>query len=294
MNFEIKKIIKKYHYILKKVYSVYNLQKLADFLYYETFHKYINWENPSNLNEIINVLSFSEDTSIWSRLTDKYLVRDYVKTLLPSDVIIPLYGVYKSVEEIDYDNLPKSFVLKCNNGCGDTIVIHDKNNIDKRHINNIINENLHRKFGRMTAEPHYLKINPLIIAEKILQPSVGEIVDYKIFCLSGEPFCILTCSNRNIKQHTVNLNLFSLNWENLNRYLSPDYRNEDIIPQPSKLADMIEYARKLSKPFKVVRVDFYEIDGHVYFGEITFTSAAGRMTYFTDEFLTLMAQKVKL
>lgn len=81
---------------------------------------------------------------------------------------------------------------------------------------------------------------------------------------------------------------------NLDRYISPDYKNNHMVPQPSKLADMIEYARKLSEPFKVVRVDFYKIDGHVYFGELTFTSTAGRMTYFTKKFLILMVQKVKI
>lgn len=115
----------------------------------------------------------------------------------------------------------------------------------------------------MTAKPHYLNIKPLIIAEKYY-PRERE------------------------------LNLFSLKWENLDRYISPDYKNNHMVPQPSKLADMIEYARKLSEPFKVVRVDFYKIDGHVYFGELTFTSTAGRMTYFTKKFLILMVQKVKI
>lgn len=269
--------------------------KYANFLYQQTFGYKINWINPQDLNESINFLAFKTDTTIWTALADKYKVREYVKEKGLENILIPLLGHWKSVEDIDLDSLPNSFVIKCNNGSGDAIIIRDKNQINFNDIKNTINQSLNRKFGLESAEPHYLKIPPCIIAEQNISSIKEPLIDYKIWCFNGKPFCIFTVSNRNIKAHTADYNLYSLEWDDLSQiYLAEPFRNHIYVKKPTHLAEMLHYAQILSNEFPQVRIDFYDIDNKVYFGEMTFTSQCGRMDYFTPEYLRIMGRKVFL
>jgi hypothetical protein len=281
------------HYIdfLKRyIPSIY-----ANYLYQQTFGYKINWEKPQDLNEVINYLSFKTDTTIWTKLADKYKVRDYLKEKGLENILIPLLGHWKSVDDIDFDSLPNSFVIKCNNGSGDAIIIQDKKQINFKDIKNSLKQSLNRKFGLENAEPHYLKIPPCIIAEQNIVTTKEPLIDYKIWCFNGKPFCIFTVSNRNIKTHTADYNLYSLEWDDLSQsYLAEPYKNNIYVKRPPHLAEMLHYAQILSKGFPQVRVDFYDISKKVYFGEMTFTSQCGRMDYFTPEFLKIMGTQISM
>lgn len=269
-------------------------QNYANSLYRELFKKNIDWTTPRDLNEIINYLAFKTDTSIWSKLADKYRVRDYVKEKGLADILVPLLAKYDAPKEIDLKKLPNQFVLKCNNGSGDVIIIKDKTKISPSEIKNQITRSFQSQFGLETAEPHYRKIKPCIIAEEYLPSSGISIVDYKIWCFNGEPYCILTTSNRNHEKHSVDINVFDLKWNRMNVYMAERFRNNIFVPKPKHLDKMLSYAKILSNGFPEVRVDFYEVNDKVYFGEMTFTSQSGRMDYFTPEFLKIMGQKIKL
>ena len=270
-------------------------QKYADILYQQTFRNKINWKNPYDLNEIINYLAFKTDTSIWSRLADKYTVRNYVKEKGLAHILIPLLAKYDSPDDINFEKMPNQFVLKCNNGCGDAIIIRDKNQANVKDIKTTLKKSLNRRFGLESAEPHYLKIKPCIITEEHIASTTEPLIDYKIWCFNGNPFCIFTVSNRDIKTHTADYNLYSLEWDDLSHiYLAEPFRNRIYVKKPPHLAEMLHYAQILSKDFPQVRVDFYDIDNKVYFGEMTFTSQCGRMDYFTSEYLKIMGQAIVL
>ena len=269
-------------------------QKYADMLYQRAFRHRINWKRPCDLNEIINYLAFKTDTSIWSRLADKYTVRTYVKEKGLAHILIPLLAKYDSPDDIDFGKMPNQFVMKCNNGCGDVIIIRDKNQANVKDIKNALKKSLNRKFGLESAEPHYLKIKPCIIAEEYLPSTDISVIDYKIWCFNGNPYCIFTGSNRNHEKHTVDFNVFDLEWNRMNHYMTERYRNNVFVPKPKHLDKMLSYAQILSNGFPEVRVDFYEVNGKVYFGEMTFTSNCGRMDYFTPEFLKIMGQTIIL
>lgn len=278
----------------RKFIMVYFPQKQAEYLYKQSFGKFIDWKHPRDLNEWINYFSFKTDTTIWTKLADKYKVREYVKEKGLENILIPLLGHWKSVEDIDFDSLPNSFVIKCNNGSGDAIIVQDKNQISFNNITNTLNQSLNRKFGLESAEPHYLRIKPCIIAEEYLPSTEISVIDYKVWCFNGDPYCIFTGSNRNHERHTVDFNVFDLEWNRMNVYMTERYKNDIFVPKPKHLEDMLKYAKKLSDGFPQVRVDFYEVNEKVYFGEMTFTSQCGRMDYFTPEFLKIMGQKVNL
>lgn len=258
------------------------------------FRKRINLKKPQNLNEKIQWLLFNTDTSEWSRLSDKYAVRGYVKECGLEDTLVELYGKWDKTEHLNFDQLPRSFILKSNNGSGAIIVVKDKSmlNLDtiKRELNKWLNVS---NFG---YEKHYRSIKTSIIAEELLPIEKGSksIVDYKIWCFNGKVHYFWVCTNRDSKGTDVMT--YDLDWNPHPEYSIFDsrYRRGSIMEKPKNLKYMIEVAEKLSKPFPVVRVDLYNIKGRIYFGEMTFTSLGGMMNFYTKEFLLKMGNQIEL
>lgn len=274
--------------------------QVARLKYFYKFHKWPDFEHPHDLNEKINWLKFYGDTSKWADLADKYKVREYVKSLSLADTLVKLYGRWDNANEIDWESLPNQFVLKVNNGCGDVLICKDKTKLDKEATINIYNKLVTSKYGDVSGEPHYANIKPCIIAEELLditQQGIqsSSLIDYKIWCLNGTPFCIWCAWNRN--GHSADCGIYDTNWNYHPEWsvFSQTFKEGDSrLPRPKKLTQMIEIASKLSSGFPILRVDLYEVGGKVYFGELTFTSLGGFMDYITPAILIEMGNKVKL
>lgn len=144
---------------------------LANYYYKNVMGHDINWSNPIDLNEKINWLKFKTDTSIWTTLADKYLVRNYIEEKGLGHLLPKLYGVWNNADDIDFEKLPNQFVLKTNHGCGTVILVKDKSTIDYASVRKQMNHWLTIRFGLETVEPHYLAIKPLITAEELLVPN---------------------------------------------------------------------------------------------------------------------------
>ena len=226
-------------------------KRYADYLYKKTFGYGINWHNPRNLNEWINYFSFKTDTHEWSRLTDKLAVREYVSNKGLESILIPLYGIWENVDNIDFDLLPDSFAIKTNHACGNTFLVLDKATAEINLIKEKLRESLSSSYGRESAEPHYFRIKPKVFAEQLLPPPTN--IDYKIWCFYGHPECIMTMSNRERGSGKF----------------------------------------RLSEGFPEVRVDFYHTHSGIFFGELTFTAAAGRMVSLSEEYLTHCGEIIK-
>lgn len=289
--------------IVDKLYSFlgrYFPKSLVSVRYKKKFHKSINWNNPTNLNEKINWLKFNADTSMWTKLADKYLVREYISQLGYAEFLVKLYDKWDTPTEISFDNLPNKFVLKMNNGSGDVIICKDKTLLNREEIIRHFTELFNSTFGITTGEPHYSKITPCIIAEELLdaekQPiKTSSLIDYKIWCFDGNPECIWTCYNRT--KNNVKVGVYDVDWN-----YHPEYSNytqyyiaaDEIIPKPQSLDKMLDFASKISKGFPQVRIDMYEVQGIPYFGEMTFTSNYAMMEFYTEDYLNYLGTKVKL
>lgn len=281
----------KYKYYLSK----HNPKRLANILYHDTFNEWINWEKPQNLNEKINYLAFNTDTNLWTKCADKYRMREYIKERNCEELLVTLYGKYENASDIDFEALPNKFVLKPNHGYGNVIIVKDKTSINKTEIINQLQHAIETPWGYETAELHYTKIKPCIIAEELLESnSQYGLIDYKVWCFNGKPYYIFTGSNRDVITHKVVFNLFDTEWNRLDNYMSEKYRNNIYVPRPKHLNKMLEYARILSQPFKQVRVDFYEANNRVYIGELTFTSNMGRMDFHTKDALIEMGKHLTI
>lgn len=284
-----------YHYL-----STHNPRKLADHLYRDTMGKKdgINWEHPVDLNEKINWLKFNTDTTKWSELADKYAVRKFIEEKGFGQYLVPLLGVWNNADQIDFSKLPESFVLKTNNGAGTVMVVGDKTKINEHEVREQLNKWLKKQFGLNQAEPHYLKIKPLIIAEAVLReknPFSSSLIDYKIWCFDGKAFGTWACYNRyrfvaDTEWHDLEWN-YRPEWSVFTEHYKDGHGR---VPKPKNYESMISFAEELSKGFPQVRVDLYNIDGQIYFGEMTFTSAGGHNNFYSEQVLLEMGKLTKI
>lgn len=287
---EIKQIFKtvfpftvRFLYISRVIQYNNSPQKLANKLYKRVFDKDINWKNPKNLIEKNLWMSFNSNTELWSELADKYKVREYIAKQGFAQFLPNLYGTFHNANEINYDTLPNSFVLKTNNACGTVILVDDKSKIDQSQINKRLNKWLKHPYGKIGAEPHYLRIEPKIIIEEFLSNNSDKsgLTDYKVLCFHGLPKFILIVSERDIINHKYKLDLYNEDWVSLKQKIKNNYVSVNEFSKPTSLNKMFEVCRTLAKNIPFVRIDFYEINNQPIIGELTFTTGYG---YFTEEF----------
>ena len=234
----------------------------------------LDLDNPKTYNEKIQWLKLYDSTPLKTRLADKYLVRDWVKQKIGGEYLIPLLGVWDSFDEIDFDKLPDQFVLKANHGSGWNIIVKDKATFDKEDARKKFDVWMHTNFAfRAGLELHYMNIPPKIIAEQYME-NLDQLIDYKVWCSDGKARFIWVDTDRFTAHKRT---LFSLKWEKLPITIGDHYPIDTReIAKPVNLDKMIRFAELMSKDFCQVRVDFYEVDDKLYFGEMTFTSTSGQ------------------
>lgn len=240
--------------------------------YKRAFGKKIDLTNPRDMFEKIFWMSLNTDTSLWTQLADKYKVREWVAEKCSNEILTNLYAVYDSAKEINFEELPNTFVIKTNNGCASNFLVKDKSKFDTEELRSNLDYWMKFPYGELTGQKHYTRIEPKIIVEEYLiddkYPNVA-LIDYKFECFNGEPHYCNVFRDRVFNTHKVAQNLYDMDW---NAY--PDYLEEDIIIKdsckPKCFDEMINIVRILSNGFKYVRVDLYEVNDKIKFGEMTF------------------------
>jgi hypothetical protein len=274
--------------------------KVAKLKFYYKFHRWPNFEHPQDLNEKMNWMKFYGDTSMWPDLADKYKVRDYVEKKGLGNTLVKLYGKWDNPKDIDWSILPNQFVIKANNGSGDVIVCRDKSKINKAEIISYFQKILSKTYGIDSGEPHYAKIKPCVVVEELLDASTqgvksSSLIDYKIWCFNGVPKYIWTCYNRT--KEGTEVSMFDTEWN-----FHPEYsiythhysEAKQLVPKPICLDEMLRVASILSENIPILRCDLYEVNGKVYFGEMTFTSLGGFMDFYTKDFLDKAGKMITL
>lgn len=261
-----------------------NPEREVDRCYYPHFNKHINLKKPHNLIEKMYWLELYTDTSMWTLCADKYRVREYIGSLGLLDYMPKLYGHWDKVGDVDFDILPKSFVIKANNGCATVKVVHDKSKVDIGNLKKELRRWMILPYGWMHAQLHYTKIKPCLIAEELLNNdfpvlSPKSLVDIKVYCINGIPQLIWVAYNR-VNMH-VHAQCFDAEWNprpDFTRNTMSHYvydHNDPIIDKPACFDEMMNIARLISAPFPQVRVDFYVVNGKPVIGELTFTQGYG-------------------
>lgn len=247
-------------------------------LYYKIVLKEkLDLDKPRTFNEKIQwcKLYYYPQNDLVVKCADKYAVRSHIENKGYGYTLTPLLGNWEDAENIEWKDLPNSFVLKCNHGCAYNIVVPDKNKLNKKETINQLNKWLKEDFSAFNIELHYSKISPRkIICEEFL----GEnITDYKFFCFNGEPKFIYV-SNDLIHDRQAQIGFFYLDGTKM-PLKRDDYTDIPEVQLPSFFDEMLNMARDLSKDFPFVRVDFFLANDRYYFAELTFTPGAGMMPF---------------
>ena len=255
---------------MAKLYSRVILKKRVDLKNPQTFNEKIQW---------LKIHQYPKDLLV-VQCANKYAVREYVEKKGLGKILVPLLGAWERAEDIDWDELPDKFVLKCNHGCAYNIVCSNKSKFNKDAAIRQLNKWMKEDFGIYNIELHYSKIKPhMITCEEYL----GEkIVDYKFFCFNGEPKYIYV-SNDLIHDRQAQIGFFYLNGKKM-PLVRDDYAPMNIDGFPPFFDDMKDDAVKLCKDFPFVRVDFFLANDTYYFAELTFTPSAGMMPFNPDEY----------
>ena len=234
--------------------------------------KKLNLKNPVSFCDKQNWLKLNDIHPEYSLLVDKIAVRQYVNELCGRDMFFPLLGTWNHFEDIDFDALPNEFVLKCNHDSASVTVIKNKADMDIKALKTFYNNRLKLNIETIGREYPYKNVKPQILAEAYMNDKEGkELVDYKFFCFSGEPYIVLVASDYDGQRKN---DFFDMDFEHLN--ITNIYPNsEHQIQKPGNFEEMKELAKKLSDGMKFVRVDLYEYDNKIYFGEFTFFHGGG-------------------
>ena len=243
-------------------------------LYRIKMGKKLNIKHPKSFNEKIQWLKLYDRNPAYTTMVDKYKVKRYVSKKIGEEYIIPTLGVWDKFDDIDFCKLPNQFVLKCTHDSGGLVICKDKEKFDVEAARKKINKSLKNNFFWVGREWPYKNIRPRIIAEQYLEDESGtELKDYKFMCFDGKVRCIFVCSERYSKDG-LKVTFFDRDWNKLpfiRHY--PSSRKE--IQRPAGLGKMIELSEKLSKDIPFVRVDLYESNDTILFGELTFYPGNG-------------------
>ena len=292
----VKKI---YALVLKLITLLWDADTAKKFDTRLRFRRNLDLKNPKTLADKVSYIELHEQSPLASKCTDKWEVRSYVFSKGLGHILVPeVGGPWKSFDEIDFQKLPDSFVLKATHGCKMNYIVENKADLNIGDCKKEANRWLGTTYGTYSMEPHYISIPHRIYAEKYLG-EVSKLVDYKFHCINGEPEFILVITDRKPdgdKAMSVKIHMMDTNWNHIDEVVG--FNNETAgdgnIPEPKHLKEMVECARILSKDFKFVRVDLYDTSDGILFGELTFTPAACVFPYLSESFLLSEGAKLEV
>lgn len=249
---------------------------------YITHHK-CNLKNPTRYTEKLQYLRLYvyPNDDLVSKCAGRVSVRDYVKKKGFCDKLIPIYGVYDNYKDIDFNALPDQFVMKCSHASGFNYVCYDKSKIDHKELEKKFTKWLRTDYGKKTVELHYSKIKPQIIIEKLMLENGSLPTEYKIHVFNGKAksMYIVTSRGKDIRYTNFYINWTPFDGSQFNGWKKSD----EEIKKPAHFMDMVEMSEILCKPFPFVRLDLYNINGKIYFSEMTFTPAKGTLILDDDK-----------
>jgi hypothetical protein len=258
-------------FIGETIFKVFGLKRALKIYFHLKTGKKLNLKNPKTFNEKIQCRKLNYKNELYSLCADKYKVREYVKKLIGEKYLIPLLYSGENITKEDIDKLPNSFVIKTNNASKTNIIVLDKS---KESIDSIlikVKKYLNKKFWYRSFEMFYKNIDKRVIVEQLLLSEKNKIPDdYKFHVFKNK--IIIQIDTDRFENHKRAF--YDENWNKLDYSLGFEKNNKSI-KEPQNLKEMIKIAKNLSKDFEYVRVDLYNVDGKIYFGELTFTHGSG-------------------
>ena len=256
--------------------------------------KKLNLEEPRTFNEKLQWLKLNDRKKIYTQMVDKCTAKKLVADMIGEQYIIPTIAEWDSFDEIDFEALPDQFVLKCNHDSGGLVICTDKSKFDIEAARKKINKSLKTNYYWKGREWPYKNVKPRIIAEQYMEDkSTAELRDYKFFCFNGEAKVLFIATDRQNKNKETAFDFFDLDYKHLP--IKNGHPFAEVLPEkPRKFDEMVVLAEKLSTGIPHVRVDFYEVDGKIFFGELTFFQNSGMVPIEPEEWDYMLGDLINL
>lgn len=250
--------------------------------------------HPRTFNEKLQWLKLNDRHAEYTQMVDKIDAKKYVASIIGDKYIIPTLGVWNSVDEIEWDKLPNQFVIKVSSDSGGIVVCKDKQTLDIERAKEKLSNGWGKNYYVHNKEYPYRDLTPRIIAEEYKEDESGyELRDYKIFCFNGEPKILFVASDRQNAGEDTKFDFFDLNWNHL-PFTNGHPNSKEHIAKPKNFEEMLEIAKKLSVGIPQVRIDLYNCNGQIYFGEITFFHWSGMTAFDPVEWDFKLGKMIKL
>ncbi len=256
--------------------------------------KKLDLKDPKTFNEKLQWLKLYDRNPEYTKMVDKYEVKKYVADIIGEEYIIPTLGVWDKFEDIDFAALPDQFVLKCTHDSGGLVICRDKSKLDIEEAKKKITSSLKTNYYYQGREWQYKRVKPCIIAEKYMVDESGyELKDYKFFAFDGKSRAMFIASDRNTPGEETKFDFYDMDF-NLLPFTNGHPNSGKSIQKPETFDKMRELSEKLSKGIPQLRVDFYDVNGHIYFGELTFYHWGGMMPFDPEEWDHKFGEWIKL
>lgn len=238
----------------------------------------LDLNNPRTYNEKLQWLKLYDYHPEYSMMVDKIEAKQYVASILGQDFIIPTLGIWDNITDVNWNSLPNQFVIKVSSDSGGIVVCKDKKSLNIKEAIKQLSNNWGKNYYKFNKEYPYRSVKPRIIAEEFKEDESGELKDYKFFCFNGIPKFLFVASDRQNPTEETKFDFFDMNWNHL-PVVNGHPNSLKVINKPTNFAEMIQVASKLSKGIPHVRVDLYNINGKIYFGELTFFHWSGMVPF---------------
>lgn len=262
-------------------------------MYRHRMKKKLNLKKPQTFNEKLQWLKLYNRNPEYTKMVDKYEAKKYVADIIGEEYIIPTLGVWNNVEDIEFESLPNQFVLKCTHDSGGVIICKDKKNFNIENAKKKLKDSLKQNFYYKGREWPYKNVKPRIIAEKFMyDENTEDLNDYKFMCFNGQVKCSFTCTERR-SSSGLKVTFFDKEWHKMPFERHYPSSNKEI-KKPINYDLMLRISEKLSQDMDFVRVDLYEINGKVYFGELTFFPGCGMEEFIPDKWDNILGSWLAL
>lgn len=264
--------------IVRSLYRFIPDKLYIEWIFYRRMNYKLNLRNPKTYSEKLQWIKLYDRNPLYTTIVDKYAAKEYIANAVGKEYVIPTIGVWDRFEDIDFESLPQSFVLKTTHDSGGVFICKDKNNCDFEKAKIVINSSMSTDYYLKGREWPYKNVPRKIIAEEYLEDEkTGELRDYKFFCFRGEVKALFVATDRQNRSEPC-FDFFDAEYNHLD--IKNGHPLADVIPEkPVKFDNMKKIASKLSENFCEVRVDFYEVNGTIYVGELTLFHHGGWMKF---------------
>lgn len=252
--------------------------------FYQHFHRFCDFKNPKTYNEKLQWLKLYDRKNEYSTMVDKFKVKEYVAKKIGKEYVIPsVGGAWETFGEINFESLPSQFVLKTNHDCGGIVICKDKNKFNISEAEKFLNKHLKNNYFMGMREWPYKNVKPVIFAEEYMVDDSGyELKDYKFFCFNGKPKIMFIASDRQSDSEETKFDFYDMDFKKM-PFTNGHPNSDKEIECPKSFEEMKILAEKLSAGIPQLRVDFYEIKGKIYFGELTFFHWSGLVPFNPEE-----------